>query len=104
MIYKFRLGDEGTIITLNFARETSPGVFSNVDVSLATIRTARLEPPSGTAKTKSCTAGAATNQTQFTLATADFDEVGTWRIRGYVEGPTFKWTSREVEVQVEAID
>ena len=102
MIYKFRLGDEGTIITLNFVRETSPGVYSNVDVSLATIRTARLEPPSGTAKSRTCTAGASTHQTQFTLAAADFDEIGTWRIRGYVQGPAFKWTSREVEVQVES--
>ena len=104
MIYKIRLGDVGTVITLNFVQETSPGVFANVNVSAATTRTAELKPPSGGTSTEvACTAGPLNYQTHFHLG-GQFDEVGTWRIRGFVSGDDFLWHSREVELQVEASD
>jgi hypothetical protein len=100
----FRLGDKGTVITLNFRRETSPGVFAYVNVAAATTRTAHLIAPSGTVTDRSCTAGVENYQICFTLGEDDFDEVGTWRIIGFVENATFSWHSDPVEVQVKAVE
>jgi len=97
---RFRIGDKGAIIVLNYEQS---GV--DIDISAADGATMTLVPPSGVSKTVVCALGPLSHQTQYPLDGTEWDEVGTWRIQGeaWGTGPDFNWHSVPVSVQIEAV-
>lgn len=94
-----KVGDVGTALRPTIVDGGDP-----VDVSGATVLQVVLEKPDGTTERKS--ASLATDGTDGTIeyitVDGDFNQVGTYRIMGYVELPGGSWSSETASLSVTA--
>jgi len=104
---EIHLGDIGTIFEIEFTdcdTTVDPVVTTPVDLTGATVLEFKFLKPSGTLVTKTAVVfGAATDGVaRYTTVLDDLDELGNWKVQGYVELPTGKWHSDTDKFKVHA--
>ena len=86
-------GDIGTVFEVTvMEKDATTGLLVVVDISTATLMQIKFKKPDGTTDTQTAvfTNAGADGKIEYVSVLTDLDQVGNWKLQGYVEMPAWQ--------------